>query len=105
MSFASGPIQALVDSNSPLCEPTCLREESAIKILFPPLLLLIPVWLAAQTETSTFTQDTIDGKPRLTIPRVEKPPSLEDYLPGGSRPGIAVTNFLQREPGDLTPAS
>ena len=44
-------------------------------------------------------------RPTLTIPRVQTPPKFEDYLPGGSHPGAAVTTFLQRDPKDLEPAT
>jgi hypothetical protein len=38
---------------------------------------------------------------RVTIPKVAVAPTLEDYLPGGSTPGVKVTDFRQREPKDL----
>ena len=38
---------------------------------------------------------------RVTIPRVAVAPTLEDYLPGGTAPGLKVTDFRQREPKDL----
>lgn len=42
----------------------------------------------------------------LQIPRVNTPPSLEEYLDGVPRPDeIAVTTFVQREPGDGIPVS
>jgi hypothetical protein len=41
----------------------------------------------------------------VTIPRVAKPPVLEDYLDGGARPGVAITEFRQRSPKDLDPAT
>lgn len=42
----------------------------------------------------------------LTIPRVSTPPQLADYLDGIARPDeVAVTTFVQREPGDGVPAS
>ena len=37
----------------------------------------------------------------VTIPRIAVAPKLEDYLPGGARPGLEVTDFRQREPKDL----
>ena len=40
---------------------------------------------------------------RVTIPKVAVAPTLEDYLPGGSMPGLKVTDFRQREPKDLEP--
>ena len=41
---------------------------------------------------------------RIEIPRVESAPKLDDYAAGRGT-GIAVTDFLQREPGDLVPVS
>ena len=46
----------------------------------------------------------------LTIPRVSTAPNLEDYLlsdgpSAGVTTGVHVDGFLQREPGDLVPAS
>jgi hypothetical protein len=40
----------------------------------------------------------------IEIPRVETPPTLDDYA-AGNGPGVAVSGFLQREPGDLVPVS
>jgi hypothetical protein len=40
----------------------------------------------------------------VEIPRVDAAPALDDYA-SGSGPGAAVSEFLQREPGDLVPAS
>ncbi len=36
----------------------------------------------------------------ITIPRVDAVPRLEDFLPGGSPPGVKVTDFRQRQPKD-----
>jgi hypothetical protein len=41
---------------------------------------------------------------RIQIPRVDTAPTLDDFA-GGTGPGVAVSNFLQREPGDLVPVS
>ena len=41
----------------------------------------------------------------IIIPRVDAPPRLEDYLSGEQRPGVHITGFLQRNPGDLAPPS
>jgi hypothetical protein len=41
----------------------------------------------------------------IVITRVESPPKIEDYVAGNYKPGTGVAGFLQREPGDLTPAS
>src|SRR5258708_1082718 len=40
----------------------------------------------------------------IEIPRVETPPALDDYI-AGKGPGVAISEFLQREPGDLVPVS
>ena len=40
----------------------------------------------------------------IDIPRTDIAPTLDDYVDG--RPvGVAVSDFLQREPGDLVPPS
>jgi len=41
----------------------------------------------------------------IAITRVEAPPKIEDYVAGNHKAGTRVEGFLQREPGDLTPAS
>ncbi|HXH07771.1 MAG TPA: DUF5916 domain-containing protein [Vicinamibacterales bacterium] len=46
------------------------------------------------------------AQPVLVVPRVSEPPTLEDYLDGSPRPDeVAVTGFVQREPGDGVPVS
>jgi hypothetical protein len=42
---------------------------------------------------------------RVTIPRAAAQPTLADYLPGGSAPGLRVDDFRQREPKDLEPVT
>ena len=45
-------------------------------------------------------------RPVLQIPRVSEPPVLERYLDGGTiPPGVRVSGFQQREPGDGVPVS
>ncbi len=45
-------------------------------------------------------------RPALQIPRVSDPPALDRYLDGRiTPPGVKVTGFLQREPGDGVPVS
>ena len=45
-------------------------------------------------------------RPALQIPRVSAPPVLERYLDGGTvPPGVKVSGFRQREPGDGVPVS
>ena len=43
----------------------------------------------------------------LTIPRVDRPPRIEDFLTGNPPPETAlrVSEFRQREPGDGVPVS
>jgi hypothetical protein len=43
--------------------------------------------------------------PHAQIPRVSQPPRIEDYLASGARPGLAITDFKQRQPKDLEPAT
>jgi hypothetical protein len=48
----------------------------------------------------------LNAQPRLTVPRVERPPTLEDFLTGRPREAEAVAEaFAQREPGDGAAAS
>lgn len=52
------------------------------------------------------TPPAVQGSPSIVIPRVATPPRLSDYLDGTPRADeAAVTTFVQREPGDGTPAS
>lgn len=47
-----------------------------------------------------------EAPPKVRIPRVTRPPALEDYLNRGRRDAeVRVTGFRQREPGDGTPVS
>src|SRR5262245_51841818 len=43
-------------------------------------------------------------RPSIEIPRVTTPPKLADFL-NGTPPGVAVSDFRQREPHDQQPAS
>jgi hypothetical protein len=49
----------------------------------------------------------VTARQAITIPRVQTPPTIDDFLSGEppSRPDLVVTAFLQRDPGDLVPAS
>jgi hypothetical protein len=59
------------------------------------LVLMGSAWMAAETV-----------RPVLRIPRVAAPPRIEEYLGGEAHPpGARVADFVQREPGDGTPAS
>ncbi|MEI6667664.1 MAG: DUF5916 domain-containing protein [Acidobacteriota bacterium] len=45
-------------------------------------------------------------RPEVRISRVSEPPTIEQYLEGGGpKPGLRITGFLQREPGDGRPVS
>jgi hypothetical protein len=45
-------------------------------------------------------------KPTITVPRVTEPPVLSRYLDGRiTPPGVRITGFVQREPGDGVPSS
>src|SRR5260370_40056251 len=47
-----------------------------------------------------------DSSRRLTIPRVSRPPKLDDFLNGTPRdPAARVNDFRRREPGDGQPAT
>ena len=47
-----------------------------------------------------------DDRPAVRIPRVDHPPVLADYLDRRVEPpGVKVTGFVQREPGDGVPSS
>src|SRR3954447_14824394 len=41
----------------------------------------------------------------ITIARAGAPPRLEDYATAEHRDGTRITGLLQRDPGDLTPAT
>ena len=45
------------------------------------------------------------ARPVVTLVRVETPPRLEDYVTGEAHAGTRIDGFLQRSPGDLTPAT
>jgi hypothetical protein len=62
------------------------------------LVALAPAWPAA-ARAQALPPTTI------TIPRLDAAPRLEDFLPGGTPPGLKVTDFRQRRPKDLEPAS
>ena len=61
---------------------------------------LVPLLLAALVVPA------VAQRPSLTIPRVSGPPVLGRYLDGkATPPGVKVTGFVQREPGDGAPSS
>ena len=65
------------------------------------LVLLVPHVLQAQAPPPP-----TPALQTVRIPRVQTPPTLEDYLDGTPRSDeVAITDFVQREPGDGVPAS
>ena len=62
--------------------------------------LCVPATGFAQAAAST---PQVAAERRIQVPRVEAAPKLDDYA-SGTGPGVAVSDFRQREPGDLTPA-
>src|SRR5205807_10064876 len=75
-------------------------------------LLALPC--AAQTPANHPVDDSIsqsgirnlNGLPVLRIPRVKRPPRLEDFLNGTAREDEPiVTSFTQRDPGDGVPVT
>jgi hypothetical protein len=65
------------------------------KAVLLSLALAVPCAAEAQAPAPT----------TITIPKVAAAPKFEDYLPGGSMPGLKITDFRQREPKDLEPGS
>jgi hypothetical protein len=65
---------------------------------------LIPLLLAGATCGICLAEP--DGTPAITIPRVQRPPKLSDFLNGVPREAEkVVTDFRQMDPGDGVPAS
>src|SRR5215204_2007585 len=64
-----------------------------------PALLLVLWSSPAAAQTASLARASI------SIPRVDTPPTLEDYAAAERRPGVHIEEFLQRDPGDLVPAS
>jgi Domain of unknown function (DUF5916) len=62
--------------------------------------VVLLLWAAAVPAIA----QTQAPRKRIEIPRVEAAPKLEDYATGNGA-GVAVSEFLQREPGDLVPVS
>jgi hypothetical protein len=64
------------------------------------VILFVMVWLGATVSIVEATP------PIVTIPRVPTPPRIEQYLgTSPAPPGLRVDHFVQREPGDGTPAA
>jgi uncharacterized protein DUF5916 len=64
--------------------------------LLAAIFYLCPAGAAAQT---TPTAASVSPRPSIDIPRVGTPPKIEDFL-NGTPPGVAVSDFRQREPHD-----
>jgi hypothetical protein len=67
-------------------------------------LVPLAVFIGASAGSAAYAQDA-PARPSITIARAAVPPRIEDYLSGERRAGTRVDGFLQRNPGDLTPAS
>src|ERR1700737_2399139 len=61
------------------------------------ILLVVAAWTPAAAAGQATPK-------HIEIPRGESPPALDDYV-AGKGPGVAISDFLQREPGDLVPVS
>lgn len=70
-----------------------------------PLLAVLFVCLSSAAPAQT-PAPPAQAPSSLSIPRAATPPSIEDYLDGTPRPDeVAVTTFVQREPGDGVPST
>jgi hypothetical protein len=74
-----------------------------------PCFLLLAVLADA---TPGLAQEPATPRQQITIPQVQTPPRLEDFLTGtpagvanGTTAGVRIEGFRQRSPGDLTPIS
>ena len=74
-----------------------------MRMLVPAIVVLVFLAVPALAAGQAASQPAV--RPSVTIPRVDKPPRLEDYMAGEVNAGVRVTGFLQREPGDLVPGS
>src|SRR6476659_2412424 len=64
---------------------------------------VLAVCLALATPSLALAQ--APAPTTITIPKVEAAPKFEDYLPGGAMPGLKITDFRQRDPKHLEPAT
>ncbi len=79
----------------------------------PPIVVVVPLQpLTAKAaapkpeETTGERAQAPEQRPTLRIPRVSRPPKLEEFLKGKPRPAEPrIGGFRQREPGDGVPAS
>ena len=68
--------------------------------------MLLSVSLAATLAVAAQQPPTPPTtRPSVTITRTATPPRLEDFRTGERRDGLVADAFLQREPGDLVPAT
>ena len=71
--------------------------------------VILSCLLMLQLASAAFAQSSappLQTPQTVDIPRVSAPPRIEDYLGGVPRPDeVAITTFIQREPGDGVPAS
>jgi hypothetical protein len=94
----------------------CRRTRENIRIFILPLTqrarrFFTLLGLLMTCHEPLWAQETRQTARALRIPKVERPPRLEDFLPArGSLAdlpgaGVRVTDFRQREPGDGVPVS
>src|SRR5215471_15845424 len=70
--------------------------------------LLVAALVGVCADAGAAGTDHPPVKPKLTIPRVTRPPKLEDFLhmdPPDTLGMVALTEFTQRRPDDGKPAS
>lgn len=67
--------------------------------------MLLSVFLAAVLAVAAQQPSTPTTRPSVTITRAVTPPRVEDFRTGERRDGLVADAFLQREPGDLVPAT
>ena len=65
----------------------------------------VPALLVLMGSSPAAAQTASVGRPAISIPRVDSPPTLDDYATTERRPGVHVEEFVQRDPGDLVPAT
>ena len=72
----------------------------------PPLIVaaLLLTWAPACVSAQSAAEIVKLPRTEVTIPRVDRPPQLEDFLKG-PLPDAWTTDFRQRDPGDGNPVS
>ncbi|HWQ36451.1 MAG TPA: DUF5916 domain-containing protein [Blastocatellia bacterium] len=81
-----------------------------VVIIRPFILFTLLILVSAASPCVRANNDPIDPKPTLSLPRVDRPPTLEDFLemkPGGEFEGrlSKAEGFIQQRPRDGEPAT